>query len=62
MQDPTEALAMARELAGTPSERNLPASNSLSQVENLRAMLNDDGVRDNPRALATRAIALRELR
>ena len=38
------------------------ATNDLSTVEGLRALLGDEGIRDNPRAQATIARALRDLR
>jgi len=38
------------------------AVDQLETAESLRAMLNDDGVRDNPHALARVARWLRELR
>ena len=44
----------------TGTERPQPV-NGLSTVENLRAMLNDEGVRDNPRTLAGVVRMIREL-
>jgi hypothetical protein len=58
--DLEEALALARELAGPSNRRELDARMEL--IDNLRSMLKDDGVRDNPLALSKLARDIRTLR
>ena len=58
--DLEEALSLARQLAGPPNRRGLEARNDL--IDSLRDMLNDEGVRNSPLAVAKLARHLRELR
>ena len=62
VQDISEALTIAQQLAGTPSKRTLTASNDLNAVEQLRDVLTWPEVKDNPLAVAHVARALNKLR
>jgi hypothetical protein len=58
--DIEEALSIARELAGPSNRSGLDARNKL--IDSLRGMLNDEGIRNSPLAVAKLARHLRELR